>query len=123
MKKNRSGAPEVFQTERLLIRPPRKSDARAIFDAYASDPEVTKYLTWLAHQSVSETRLFLDGCLNRRSEGSGLTWVITLEAGRQLIGIIGAHKSGHKMEIGYALGRPFWGRGYMSEVVPTIVEW
>ncbi len=54
--------PELFTTERLTLRPPRPADAEAIFRAYATDPEVTRYLTWAPHRTVEETRQFVERC-------------------------------------------------------------
>jgi len=44
--------PESFATARLILRKPRVEDAPLIFAAYAQDPEVVRYLTFLPHRSV-----------------------------------------------------------------------
>ena len=41
-----------LETERLRLRAVRRGDVQRIYDFWASDPEVTKYLTWLPHASV-----------------------------------------------------------------------
>ena len=41
----------VIETERLLLRPPMQEDAESIFERYASDAEVTRYLGWPRHTS------------------------------------------------------------------------
>ena len=53
-------APEVLETDRLLLRRPRASDAHAIFERYASDPEVTRYLSFPCHTSAAQTEGFID---------------------------------------------------------------
>lgn len=50
--------PEV-QTDRMVLRKMRPSDAEAIF-AYASDPEVSRYVIWDTHRSIQDSRAFLD---------------------------------------------------------------
>ena len=52
--------PDRFETERLLLRLPRRDDAPAMFAAYAQDAEVTRYLTWRPHKSIEETYAILD---------------------------------------------------------------
>lgn len=52
--------PGFFETERLLLRRPKPSDATAIFDEYAQDPEVTRFLAWRPHQSIADTIAFLE---------------------------------------------------------------
>ena len=54
--------PEKLETERILLRKSRMEDAPAIFDGYAQDPGVTRYLTWKPHQNIRETEQFLLAC-------------------------------------------------------------
>ena len=51
--------PREFRTQRLILRPPRMEDAPAIFQSYASDPEVTRYLTWPPYENVEDLEAFL----------------------------------------------------------------
>ena len=50
---------ERLETERLILRRPRYDDARAIFDRYASDGEVTHYLSWRRHHSIEDAEVFV----------------------------------------------------------------
>ena len=54
----------MIHTERLTLRAPRMDDAPAIFDSYARDPQVTRYLVWTPHRSVAETQEYLRGVTN-----------------------------------------------------------
>lgn len=115
--------PELIETERLLMRAPRVSDAQAIFDGYARDAEVTRYLRWSPHRDVSETERFLAGCVDARERGERFPWVITLKDGGELIGMVEIRPDGFKAEVGYVLARAWWGRGIMPEALRPIVEW
>jgi [ribosomal protein S5]-alanine N-acetyltransferase len=55
--------PGGFQTQRLLLRPIGMADARAIFDGYAPDPEVSRYLSWRPHTSIGQTEAYVKACL------------------------------------------------------------
>ena len=57
-----------LETERLRLRRLTAEDAQTIFDGWASDPEVPKYMTWNAHKDVSETMRILDGWLRHYDE-------------------------------------------------------
>ena len=50
---------EIIETERLLLRRPRRSDEPAVFSRYASDPDVTRYMSFPTHQSLDDTRAFV----------------------------------------------------------------
>ena len=78
----------VLQTERLILRPLRRKDAADIF-SYASDPEVTRYVLWDPHRSVSETRSYIRYILALYRRGLPSSWgVVHRETGR-VIGTIG----------------------------------
>src|SRR5260370_34793142 len=49
----------VLLTPRISLRPPRDMDAQAIFECFASDPDVTRFVHWPRHSSIDDTRAFL----------------------------------------------------------------
>jgi ribosomal-protein-alanine N-acetyltransferase len=114
--------PETLETLRLRLRKPALEDAQPIFDGYAQDPEVTKYLTWLPNQVIEQTHNFLHASLRAWEERKSFHWVVVRKNDNQLLGMISARVDDHKWELGYVLARPYWGQGYMTEVVKEIVE-
>ena len=114
-------APERIRTPRLLLRRPVASDAQPMFDAYASDPEVTRFLTWPTHESVERAHAFLRRCDAVWADGSAFPWAIT--AGDRLIGMIEVRPLDHRAEIGYAISRAMWGHGYTTEAARVVVDW
>jgi ribosomal-protein-alanine N-acetyltransferase len=115
--------PERIQTERLLLRKPRMDDASAIFEGYAQDPEVTRYLVWKPHQNIRETEEFLLACEQLWRTGKNFAYAITFKEDDKLIGMFGLHPMNLKIEVGYALARPYWGKGYMTEVLCAVIDW
>jgi [ribosomal protein S5]-alanine N-acetyltransferase len=118
-----TAAPATFDTERLRLRPPVLDDASAIFALYAQDPEVTRYLTWRPHPSVETTRAFLQRCADVRAAGTAFPWLITLPATGEPVGMIELRMDGHRADLGYVIGRPFWGRGFATEATRAVVDW
>lgn len=114
--------PYVIQTERLFLRQPVASDAPAIFDGYARDPDVVRYLTWRPHRSIDETFAFLDRLNEAWSLGTERTWALTLPGEDRVIGMIGLRPHGYKADFGYVLAKPYWGRGLMTEAVRAVVD-
>lgn len=116
---------EVFrETARLLFRPPVRDDAQAIFERYASDPEVTRYMGWPRHTSVADTKAFV-----AFSEGEWRHWpagpllVFSRETG-QLIGSSGlGMESPGCAATGYVFARDAWGLGYATETLGAMVDW
>jgi [ribosomal protein S5]-alanine N-acetyltransferase len=115
--------PETFSTTRLLLRPPVRADAEAIFRAYAHDPEVTRYLIWRPHADVETTYAFVDHCLTAWREHTSFSWIITWRTTGQLLGMISLRIKGFEAVLGYGLARAVWGQGIMPEAAHTLVEW
>lgn len=112
-----------LETKHCILRHLRADDAQTIFDTWASDPEVTKYLTWKAHKSVEETKQILDIWLKDYEDQNCFRYGIELKATGELIGMIdAAHFRDEKPEIGYDLGRKYWGHGYMTECLKAITQ-
>ena len=115
--------PETFETERLRLRVPLRSDAPAIFEGYAQDAEVVRYLVWRAHRSLRETEQFLETCAADWAAGGDFPWAVTLKEGGGLIGMTGLRLRGFKADVGYVLARRFWGQGFAAEALRPVVAW
>lgn len=115
--------PEEIRTHRLVLRPPRISDVASMFTAYATDPEVTKYLVWQPHKDKRETETFVRRCAEGWAIGDELAWAITLKENAEFVGMTGLRIHGFKAEIGYAIAKKFWGKGLTAEGIKPIVEW
>ena len=50
----------TIETERLILRRLEEADAEAIYRNWASDPEVTRFLTWPTHTDINVTKYVLD---------------------------------------------------------------
>jgi uncharacterized protein (TIGR02246 family) len=115
-------APGHIATERLVLRKPEAGDAEPIFQRYASDPEVTRYLSWRRHESIGETRAFLafsDGEWQRSPAGP---YLIETREGRLIGGTGLEFKSADEAATGYVLARDAWGTGYATEALRAIVS-
>ena len=115
--------PETFVTQRLRLRLPELSDAAAIFHTYAADPEVTRYLIWQPHKAIEETNTFLKRAVDGWSTGNEFSWVIASKESGELIGMAGLRVRDFKADLGYVLGRRFWGNGFATEAVTPIANW
>ena len=115
----------TLETARLRLRPFRLDDAEAMFERWASDDEVTKYLTWITHQSVEQTREILAKWVAEYEQPERLNFAIELkEEGNKLIGGIDVvHYVEGVPVIGYNLARAYWGRGLMTEACRCVLDY
>src|SRR3954466_2085133 len=103
--------PDSVETSRLRLRRPVPADAERIFQAYAQDREVTRYLVWVPHTSVETTKKFIAFCQDRWATSAAFPYVITRKEDDDLLGMIEIRPNGHRAEFGYVLARSCWGNG------------
>ena len=112
-----------LETPRLLLRRMRLKDAKDIF-AYASDPQVARYVLWEPHQHIRETRSYIRAVRRAYRLGEPASWAIELKEEKKVIGSIGymwVSPENRSAEIGYSLARPFWNRGIMTEALARVI--
>jgi len=115
--------PDRIETRRLLLRPPHIRDAAPMFERYANDPEVTRYLGWPRHNSVAETEQFIafsDAEWERWPVGPYL--ILSRETGAILGGTGLGFETATRASTGYVLARDAWGQGYATEALQAMVD-
>ena len=122
---NKTGTQRI-ETHRLILRPFRAEDAEDMFANWASDPEVTRFLTWPPHSDAGVTRRLLSQWISHYEDGGYFQWAIELRETGAVIGSIAVVKLEEAIgsaEIGYCLGRAFWGRGIMPEALRAVMDY
>ena len=116
-------APEILETSRLILRRPDVSDAESIFHRYASDPEVTRYLSWPTHRSVHETIAFCKHSDEEWGRSPAGPYLIEDRHSRGLLGGTGlAFTDPGIASTGYVLARDSWNQGFATEALTAMVE-
>ena len=111
-------------TERLILRPWEESDAESLYK-YAKDPQVGPIAGWPPHTSVEDSRDIIKSVLAVNE-----TYAICKRQDNRAIGSIGLMRGEQSNldipedegEIGYWIGVPFWGQGYVSEAVRELIR-
>ena len=115
-----------IETDRLILRRYVIEDADAMYKTWASDSEVTKFLTWQPHSSVEVSRSIIENWLKEYSDEKYYQWAIVLKAnGNEPIGDISVGQMNEDISmvhIGYCLGRAWWRRGIMSEALKAVMD-
>lgn len=113
-----------LQTKRLILRPWEDADAEALY-AYASDPDVGPAAGWPVHTSVKMSREVIRDVLQAPE-----TYAVVLRETGEPMGSIGLVKprlqdikpSDHALELGYWIGKPYWGRGLIPEAARALID-
>ncbi|WP_371867988.1 GNAT family N-acetyltransferase [Duganella levis] len=111
----------ILQTARLQLRTVNASDAAAMFRVH-SDPETMRYFSSTAWQQPAQADEHIAKTLADYQNGSALRLAIVLAG--EVIGSITLYafdRRNHRCEIGYILGRPYWGQRYMQEALAAMI--
>lgn len=114
----------TLKTQRLSLRAMHPIDAEDMYD-YARREDVTRYLTWSPHPSISYTKDYLRYVQNRYALGDFYDWAIIDRESRRMIGTCGFTRidtANNSAEIGYVLNPEFHGRGLGTEAVTEILR-
>ena len=111
-------------TDRLILRPWQEADAEDLY-TYASDPEVGPPAGWPVHTSVENSREIIQNVLSKQE-----TYAVCLKDGKP-IGSVGLHLNGStdmtnrddECELGYWIGKPFWGQGLIPEASRELLRY
>lgn len=114
----------VLVTDNCVLRKVKKEDAEPMFRNWASDPEVTKFLTWSSHESIEVTNKVIDRWLEEEKDPKTIRFVITLKDCDEPIGIIDVvNYIDGDPEIGYCLSKKYWNQGLMTEACEAFVKY
>jgi len=117
---------KTLDTERLILRPFVMEDAKAMYDNWASDPEVTKFLSWPCYKSIEDAYGILKLWTDSYKSADFYQWAIVLKELGQPIGSISVVNSDDRVnmaEIGYCIGKAWWGRGIMPEALEAVMNY
>ncbi|MBQ7346250.1 MAG: GNAT family N-acetyltransferase [Oscillospiraceae bacterium] len=115
-----------LETERLILRQFRQGEEDAIFENWASDAEVTKYLSWPTHTSSEVSKMVLDSWVEGYGKDDFYLWAISLkDRGGDPIGsisVVAQDDAIGKVEIGYCIGKRWWHQGIMTEALEAVMS-
>ena len=113
-----------LETSRIILRRATSDDAPAMYKNWVCDPEVTKYLTWSPYKSLDEAHDYIREQIERwEHDDSFYDWFIELKSIGEVIGTIGFVRSNldiASFDVGYAIGRAWWGQGIVAEALAEV---
>lgn len=116
---------QTLETNRLILRKFTLDDAPAMHANWASDPEVTRFLTWPVHASADVSRMVLESWVKAYDDPTYYQWAIELKEIREPIGsisVVGQNEQIDMLHIGYCIGKKWWHRGIMTEALQTVMD-
>lgn len=114
--------PETLELGATRLRRLRPTDAAAVFESYAADPEVTRWLTFRTLDRVEDAESFCTLMESAWESGQVFTYAL-LEPGDTVpFGTASARVDDFHVAFGYAMARNRWGRGHATSALTVLVE-
>lgn len=117
---------QTIETSRLILRRAVRDDAEPMFRNWASNPEVTKYLTWPTYEKVETAHQILDLWASEYEKPNYYQWMIVPKELGEPIGSISVVRQNDRVEeaeIGYCIGSRWWHQGIMTEALNSVIEY
>lgn len=115
-----------LETGRLILRRYINADAAAMYKNWASDQEVTRFLTWSTHPNQEVSARVIEDWVNQYSDDSYYHWAIVLKNnGEEPIGdiaVVSLKENVSMAHVGYCIGRNWWHQGITSEALKAVME-
>ncbi len=116
----------TLETERLILRKTLEGDAKPMFENWAKDERVTKYLTWPPYESVEQLESTYHKYLTDSQHSLDFyDWKIVLKEINEPVGSIGVvslREDTQAASIGYCLGYNWWHKGIMTEAFKEVIR-
>jgi len=136
----RHAGTQELETDRLLLRRLLPEDAEMMYQNWASDPEVTRFLRWEPHKNEAETHELLTAWATLYPNPDYYQWAIVEKATGEVFGSISIYNSllgepqqktaWPKMNLtdgiwepGYCIGKKWWNKGFTTEALNALVEY
>lgn len=115
---------QTIHTQRLTLRRFTVDDAQAMYENWANDERVTRYLTWPPHQSPEVSRQILEIWQAEYDKSSTYRWALEYErAPVGSIDVVRLDERSEWAELGYCIGCRYWGRGLMTEAAKAVIDY
>jgi len=111
-----------LESERLLLRPPEFRDVESIA-AWIGDWDVAKNLANVPHPyRESDAHEFVSRKIRQRAHGEDYCFAILRKSDGVFMGCCGLALEDGRFELGYWLGKPFWGQGFATEAAKKVLS-
>ena len=114
----------VLETEHLILRKLERTDALAIYHMINHDRDVLKY--YVAPYMANENEASVEGTVTYSEKAGVYAFAVILKESGEVIGMLNqcnrANRYFNNIEVGYALGKEYWNKGYCTEALKAFIR-
>ncbi len=118
----------ILETERLILRRFEPADAHDMYNNWACDDDVNRYMTSTSLTDPAQAEKAVKSWSERYNKDEFYNWNITFKSDLSVksagfICVVSCDNDASKVELGYCIGKKWWGSGYMTEAVNTVTSY
>ena len=117
---------QTLETTRLVLRRFEPADAEPMFKNWASDAEVTTFLTWPTHENVDTSSAIIEQWIAAYANDTWYQWAIVPKDGKDepigSISVVRMNEATEAVTVGYCIGRAWWHQGFTSEALSAVID-
>lgn len=115
-----------LETERLILRQFKIEDYVEMYNNWACEDAVTKFLTWQTHTNQDVTKSVLADWIPKYENKDFYNWAIELKEENRLIGnisVVSLREETLSAILGYCMGSKWWGKEIMPEAGKAVLKY
>ena len=115
-----------LETERLILRQFKIEDYVEMYNNWACEDAVTKFLTWQTHTNLDVTKSVLADWISKYANKDFYNWAIELKEENRLIGnisVVSLREETLSAILGYCMGSKWWGKEIMPEAGKAVLKY
>ncbi|MGP1368102.1 MAG: GNAT family N-acetyltransferase [Treponema sp.] len=115
-----------LETERLILRQFKIEDYVEMYNNWACEDAVTKFLTWQTHTNQDVTKSVLADWISKYANKDFYNWAIELKEENRLIGnisVVSLREETLSAILGYCMGSKWWGKEIMPEAGKAVLKY
>lgn len=116
---------QTIETDRLILRKFKADDASDMFNNWANDDVVTEHLSWPTHKSIDISSMIVNDWIKQYESDETYNWAVVVKNDDAVIGsitVVGKSDIHEWAELGYCIGRQYWGKGITVEAVEALIQ-
>ncbi|QOR34389.1 GNAT family N-acetyltransferase [Clostridium sp. 'deep sea'] len=117
---------QTIETGNLFIRRFKKQDIKDAFNNWVTEKEVVKFLSCPVHSSIEVTASVITDWIQCYEKHDFYQWAIVPKDYKKAIGtisIMNIQNTPKRCEIGYCIGKDYWGKGYTTEALKAVIHY
>lgn len=116
---------KTIETDRMILRKFNMTDVEDMYNNWANDDDVTRFITWPSHKNIEETKKVVSNFIEEYTNADCYQWCIEYKETNEAVGsiaVVHMNEGIEAVEVGYCIGKAFWNKNITTEAMHAVME-